>query len=282
MKSREQPPLLDLSQVQAKREEIGIFALPDSRQTERFIVQLEYDAEPPIYVVLGRRELGHYARALTKCWSLLGLHSGDRVAIFDFGTSPLTYLASSLYTSYLDRGAADWLGCVPICNDGVAQMSRRAVDIVRFVRPRLMFIRADCIHPFIQAVNQQGLRLKEYIGGLVVAENEGVTLRDTHQNYEATLGVPVYRLLRADATLFLGVECPQCHLLHSWNSHYQIEVLDEATMEPVATGQRGWLVITNRSLTGSSAPFRYLSSVRGALAPPGCPRGEKDWRIQLW
>ena len=65
----------------------------------------------------------------------LGLRKGDRVAIFDYGTSPLSYLAASSFTPYLDRGAADLLGCLPVCNDGVANMSPRAVEITVLREP---------------------------------------------------------------------------------------------------------------------------------------------------
>lgn len=278
-----QPPLFDLNQIKTKENRAGILAYADGSQTplERLILQLEYDAESPLFLALGRRELRHYAMALTKCWRLLGSNSGDRIAIFDFGSSPITYLASSLYTPYLSKGAADWLGCVPICNDGASQLSGRAVDIVRFVRPRLMFIRADCFQPFVQEVNRQGLQLRDYIEALVVAENEGMMPREVHRNYEGTLGVPIFRLLRADVILFLGVECPSCRLLHTWDSHYLIEVLDEERLKPVKMGERGLLAITNCFLAKPST-FRYLSMIRGALASRDCSWGKGDLRIQIW
>ena len=56
--------------------------------------QLEYDTEPSLYLPLDRSALKGYAEALTRCWSLLGLERGDKVAIFDCGTSPVSYVAS--------------------------------------------------------------------------------------------------------------------------------------------------------------------------------------------
>lgn len=232
--------------------------------------QLEYDTDAALYLGVDRADLKGYAEALTRCWSLLGLGKGDTVAIFDYGTSPLSYLASSTFTPYLGRGAADTLGCLPICNDGVANMSHRAVEILKFVRPRVLFIRADCLEPLAMEIERQLPRLADYTKALVVAENEGLLSKGDQNAYEGRLGVPVYRLLRIDVAMFLAVECPKCRLLHNWQDLYFVE---SATV-----GFDQTLVITNW-FAKACPTVRYLSQVRGYAKPAGCPRGPQDNRI---
>ncbi len=242
--------------------------------------QLEYDTEPRLYLPLDRPTLKGYAEALTRCWSLLGLRPGDAVGIFDYGTSPVTYLASGSYTPYLERGAAEALGCMPICNDGVANMSQRALDIVKFIRPRLLFIRSDCLQPFAYQAEATALRVADHIGALVVAESEGALTRTEQTGFEERLGVPVYRLLRVDVAMFLAVECPHCRLLHSWQDLYLVE--NQPDDKEALTGDPlpSPLLITNWFARGCPT-LRYQTQIRGTVVAPGCARGPQDQRIAL-
>lgn len=240
-------------------------------------LQLEYDTETRLYLALGRLDLKIYAEALRRCWSLLGLRRGDGVAIFDYGTSPVSYLASAAFTPYLGQGAADALGCLPICNDGVANMSHRAVEILKFVRPQALFIRSDCLEPFSTESERQLGHLSGYTHALVVTENEGFLPRAEQDAYEKRLGLPVYRLLRIDAGMFLAMECPECRLFHSWKDLYYVESVAQAT-DDVDQGEQNFLAITNWFARVCPA-VRYLSQVKGSLHSTGCPRGPKDIRI---
>jgi phenylacetate-coenzyme A ligase PaaK-like adenylate-forming protein len=242
------------------------------------VFQAEYDSKSPLYLGFDRAVLQSYAVALTRCWSLLGLVSGDRVAIFDYGTSPISYLASSIFTAYLRRGAADALGCLPVCNDGVANMTQRAVEILKLIRPKVLFVRSDCLPPLMTEINRQLPRLADYTGALVVAENEGLLSKEKQAAYERQLGVPVYRLLRIDIAMFLAAECPACRLLHCSPDLYYIESVPDAFDQASDIYGGNALVITNW-FSRSLPSVRYLSQVKGRLTPPGCPRGPQDRRI---
>jgi phenylacetate-coenzyme A ligase PaaK-like adenylate-forming protein len=244
-------------------------------KSSQLLFQLEYGAETPVYLALDQRDLRKYAEALTGCWSLLGLGRGDSVAIFDYGTSPVSYLASSAFTPYLGRGAADLLGCLPICNDGLANMSQRALEILKFVRPHVLYLRADCLEPLCAQSISQIVRLSAYTRALVVTENEGLLAKSDQNAYEKRLGLPIYRLLRSDAAMFLAMECPACRLFHSSQNLYHLE-----TMRGVADDvqEENCLVITNR-FARTCPTVRYLSHIQGAVHPAGCPRRPQDLRI---
>ncbi len=250
------------------------------KKTPPLTFQLEYDTEPRLYLPLDRSALKGYADALTRCWSLLGLEPGDNVAIFDYGTSPVTYLASSSYTPYLQRGAAEALGCLPICNDGVANMSQRALDILRFIRPRILFIRSDCLQPLIQQADTTSLVLSDYIRALVVTESEGALTRTEQTGFEERLGIPVYRMLRIDLAMFIAVECPLCRFLHTWQDLYFVENDAADDQETVESGLPSPLLITNWFALRCPT-LRYQTQIRGSLIAPGCARGPRDQRIAI-
>ncbi len=250
------------------------------KKRPRLTFQLEYDTEPRLYLPLDRAALRGYAAALTRSWSLFGLEPGDRVAIFDYGTSPVSYLASGSYTPYLGRGAAEALGCLPICNDGVANMSQRAVEILKFVRPRIFFLRSDCLQPFIYQAEAAALRFSDYVRALVVTESEGILSRTEQTTFEKRLGVPLYRMLRIDIAMFLAAECPHCRLLHTWQDLYFVENRQGDNEERVGGAAGSPLLITNWFGLGCPT-LRYASHIRGSLVAPGCPRGPRDQRIAI-
>lgn len=242
-------------------------------------LQVEGDASSPLYLALDSRDLQAYADVLRGCWSLLGLGRGDHVAIFDYGGSPAGYLASSLYIPYLKEGAGDSLGCITIGNDGLPEMAGRAVDILRYVHPKAMFIRSDCVHPFLEEARRLESEVKSYLQLMVVEANEQVYPEASRQEAEARLGIPVLRLLRVDQAMFLAQECPACRCFHYPSEAYEVEAVDEYQHRPMPAGQRGKLVVTNY-IVRTTPTLRYLSDVRVHVEAGECSRGPGDGRFR--
>ncbi len=223
-------------------------------------VQLEGVDEPPLYLPLGRRELRGWARALTYAWRLWGVERGQVVALYDYGSSPMVFLAHRGYMPYLGRGAADALGAVPVCNDGLAVMASRMVELLRYLRPQALVVRADVLPPLAQAVQEAGLPLSRHLAWAVVTEAEGVA------QVSPPWPVPLWRTWRADAALFLAPQCPQCRLFHVPPRLYRLE-----------RGPQGTVLV-------STAFARLCPVVRYSLGPAhlragGCPRDPSAWRL---
>ncbi len=248
------------------------------RQNPSVLFQLDYDTESSLYLPLDGGALRNYAEALRRCWALLGLERGNAVAIYDYGTSPLSFLASAAFTPYLKKGAAEALGCLAICNDGLASMSKRAVEILKYVRPRILFVRTDCLQPLTLELENQLVRLADYVQAVVVSENEGLLPKADQTAYEQRLGVALYRLLRVDLAMFFAVECPECRLFHSWQDLYWLESPPEDLTAVSADLGHPNLMITNR-FARACPTVRYISQVQGSIRLPGCPRGPQDIRI---
>jgi phenylacetate-CoA ligase len=73
-------------------------------------------------------------------------------------------------------------------------------------------------------------------------------------------------------------ECRECNGLHINEDHFLVEVLDPATLEPVAPGETGELVIT--TLTKEAFPvIRYRTRDLAYLLPEPCPCGRTFTRM---
>ncbi len=73
-------------------------------------------------------------------------------------------------------------------------------------------------------------------------------------------------------------ECPECNGLHINEDHFLVEVLDPKTLEPVAPGEVGELVIT--TLTKEAFPvIRYRTRDLTRLIPEPCPCGRTFSRM---
>jgi len=74
-------------------------------------------------------------------------------------------------------------------------------------------------------------------------------------------------------------ECQECNGLHINEDHFLLEVIDPKTLEPVAPGELGELVIT--TLTKEAFPMiRYRTRDLTRLIPEPCPCGRTLMRMQ--
>ncbi len=74
-------------------------------------------------------------------------------------------------------------------------------------------------------------------------------------------------------------ECQECNGLHISEDHFLLEVIDPETLEPVAPGEVGELVVT--TLTKEAFPMiRYRTRDLTRLIPEPCPCGRTFTRMQ--
>lgn len=224
----------------------------------------------PLYLALTQSDVAAAARALASSWRTLGVRKGDRVLIYDYGTSPLTLFASWCYVPWLRRGAADSLGAVPICNDGLPEFAGRALHVLRYLRPRVTIVDHSHMSPFLRQVAEARANPGEWTELLVVSPDEETVAPGEVAGWSRELGLPVRLLLRSGPALFFAAECEH-GALHADPRHYRVGVVRDPGDEPAATGE-GRLCITNRFLRGTVID-RYLSGIDVAIARGPCPCG---------
>lgn len=187
-------------------------------------VQLEACDEPSLWVGLDARELGAWSRALAGAWQRWGLARGECIVLFDYGASPVVLLSSRSYTPHLRRGAADRLGVRVLCNDGLATLAERMVDVLEQLRPTALVARRDVLTPLAEAVALAGAEPARSLRWIAVSEPDGAPPVTGLRPIE-DWGVPVHRILRSDAAFVLAGDCSGCGAFHLDPHLYRVEPL---------------------------------------------------------
>jgi phenylacetate-CoA ligase len=124
-------------------------------------------------------------------------------------------------------------------------------------------------------VNPNGLSLKY---GLFGAEPWSEKMREEISARLGILATDNYGLSEVMGPGVAG-ECQECNGLHVSEDHFLIEILNPETLDPVAPGEVGELVIT--TLTKEAFPvIRYRTRDLTRLIPEPCPCGRTFRRIQ--
>jgi len=229
------------------------------------VLQIEATSEPPVWTALQATELAAWASVVSRIWRRFGLGPGDTIAFFDYGSNPCVLLSSSIYVSHLRRGAATRLGADTICNDGVASMTARMLVILETVRPAALVVRRDLVAPFVDALGTHGSRGAGALRWAAVSEVDGAPDAKEAARLEQALGVPVRRLLRADAAFFVSGDCPQCRLFHVDRSY---------RLEPASPGE----IVLSTPFAAECPAVRYRLGA-GEIARGACATEPRARRI---
>lgn len=249
------------------------------RQTGQpeIIYQLEYDV--PVFQGFSRYDLEAYADVMSDAWCQIGVQADDRVAIYDYGSSPVTYLSSRVISPYLRQGAAERASAIVICNDGLPELVGRCWHLLTYVQPEVLFMRCDNVDPFTRLLTQRGGWPAPPPRQVVVSGNEEWPGAQEISAWERALGTHVRRLARADLAMWLALECPGGRI-HMDSDRYLIEVVDQQNHSVLPAGEEGILTIT--CLFCKTAPsIRYASAIFGRFCSTACSCGQPSASISL-
>ena len=189
-----------------------------------FSLQLEA-GEPPVWVGLDGDELGRWATALERLLARWGVTAGDTIGFYEYGSSPLVLLSAGSYVPGLGRGATDRLGADMFCNDGMGNMALRMAEAIRVVRPSGMVVRADVAAPLTEALEMSGVWLPDVLRWAAITVPDGAPFPGDVARWSERWGLPVRRILRADAAFLLAGDCDTCDLFHVDAEFYDLEPL---------------------------------------------------------
>lgn len=229
----------------------------------------------PIYWALTAGDLRGISAVLAGAWRSLAIAAGQRVALYDYATSPMVVYASRAYISHLEAGAADLLGCLPICNDGLPDLADRCVHILEYVQPSVLFIEAELMDPFARALQRKGIRPACRV---VVASDEVPAGSVQIGEWSAVLKTDVRQMLRADTPLFFAPPCAvEPMTFHPDENAYHVEVL---SVDPskVLSADAGLLAVSNLAIR-SSIVVRYVTNIGGIVRDGPCRCGRAGRRV---
>lgn len=224
----------------------------------------------PIVSGYTRNDLRHWAELVARLLAAVGVTEHDFVQIaFDY----------SLFTGGFGfHYGAEQLGASVIPSSADFNFQRQ-IYIMRDYKTSVLLatpsyalalgnhLESMGVHP-----DQLDLRV-----GLFGAEPWSEELRSQIEN---KLHVEAYDNYGLSEIMGPGVsgECEQKHGLHLNEDHFLVEVIDPGTLQPVAEGETGELVITN--LTKEGCPLiRYRTGDLAAILPEPCACGRTTRRM---
>ncbi len=210
-----------------------------------------------------RKDVDDWAQFFARCYELAGLTDMDRVQIA---------VGYGLWTA----GVGFQLGCerfgamaLPIGPGNLAMQCQFLEDL----QPTVMCCTASMGLLVAEEVNRRGLRekirLKKMIFG---SERSSDAMRRRIKDLlglEDMFDIPGMTELYGPGT---GLDCPQHEGIHYWADYYILEILDPTTLQPVAPGEMGEMVVT--TLCKEASPLiRYRTRDLTRMIPQPCSCG---------
>jgi phenylacetate-coenzyme A ligase PaaK-like adenylate-forming protein len=229
----------------------------------------------PIYWALTASDMDRLSTVLAGSWTQLGITAGQRLAFYDYATSPMVVYASRAYVPHLDAGAADKLGCLPICNDGLPDLADRCVHLLEYVKPSVLFVDAELMDPLFRSLKRKGSRI---VARVVVTSDEAPVGLAQIREWGALLGTNVLQMLRADAPLFFAPPCAtEPMTFHPDEVAYRVETL-RPDLPEIRSDDIGRITVTNLAIR-SSIVIRYVTNVEGIVRDGRCRCGRTGRRV---
>lgn len=210
-----------------------------------------------------QKDIDDWATMFARCFEMAGLTRHDRVQIA---------VGYGLWTA----GVGFQLGCerfgamaVPVGPANTEIHCQMLVDL----QSTVFCATASMALLMAEEIERRGLRdqiaLKKIIFG---AERHSSSMRRRIQaitGVEHMFDIPGLTELYGPGT---GLECTAHQGIHYWADYYILEILDPETLEPVAPGALGEMVVT--TLRKEAAPLlRYRTRDLTRLIPEPCPCG---------
>lgn len=201
-------------------------------------------------------DLDVWAEHLTWCYRMMGIADGATIAVQDFGSSPISFLGSSLLMPGLRRGVAERIGGRFICLDASVERVTLTPALLAQLKVDALVIRDDIVELLAAELRKKGAAelARQPMKTIVVCGEDPSALNPARAQ-------PWRYLMHIERALLLAPECTQCRCFHLRGGFYEV---NGAT-------------IRNLKL---AVPPHELS--RSELLPAGhCTAGPDDWGIQL-
>ncbi|EPR37427.1 AMP-dependent synthetase and ligase [Desulfovibrio sp. X2] len=223
----------------------------------------------PTAIFYTRKDLATWASLMARCMHMCGMRPSD---VFQ-NMSGYGLFTGGLGIHY----GAETLGCLTI--PAGAGNSRRQIKLIRdFSVTAVHIIPSYALHfaDFLQAEGIEPASLPIRIA-LIGAEPH---TEETRRRIEGLFGCKAFNSYGLSEMNGPGVafECPEQSGMHLWEDAYIVEILNPQTLEPVAVGEIGELVLT--TLTREGMPIlRYRTRDLTRFLPGECPCGRVHRRI---
>jgi hypothetical protein len=199
-------------------------------------------------------DLDLWAEHLAWCYRMMGIPDGATIAVQDFGSSPISFLGSSLLMPGLRHGVAERIDGRFICLDASAERVTLTPALLAQLPVDALVIREDVLELLSAELRKRGTAAlsERAMKTIVVFGDEPPPPNPARLQ-------PSRHFMHVESALLLAPQCVECDCFHLRQGFYQVD------------GR----VVRNLHL---AVPAYELS--RGQLFPPShCAAGIQDWCI---
>ena len=202
-------------------------------------------------------DLDVWAEHLTWCYRVMGIADGATIAAQDFGSSPISFLGSSLLMPGLRRGVAERIDGRFICLDASAERVTLTPSLLAQLKVDALVVRDDIVELLAAELRKKGsAKLAKQTMKMTIA-----VFSDEPPAHNPTGAQPWRHLMHVERALLLAPECAQCGFFHLRSGFYEVKGA------------------TIRNLKLALPPYELP---RGELIPAGnCSAGPDDRGIKL-
>ena len=214
---------------------------------------LSFDV-PGGQLAFGDGDLDIWAEHLAWCYRMMGIADGSTIAVQDYGSSPISFLGSSLLMPGLGRGVAERFDGRFICLDASAERVTLTPALLAQLSVDALVIREDVLELLSAELRKKGFAdlAQRTMKTIVVFGDEPPALDPVRLQ-------PSRHFMHVESALLLAPQCVKCDCFHLREGFYEVD---------------GRMI---RNLRLAAPPY-YLS--RGELfGPSHCAAGIHDWCI---
>jgi len=224
----------------------------------------------PTAVLHSKGDLRSWANLLARGLYMAGVRSGDVLqnltgyGLFSGGLG-MHYGAERLGAMVIPAGTGN---------------SRRQIALMRSFATTVIHIIPSYAFRLAAAFGEQGLDPRQDASLRIAIIGAEPHTEQARQRIQELFGVKAYNNYGLSELSGPGVafECPEQNGLHLWEDAFWLEVVDPLTLEPVAVGQVGELVLT--TLQRRAMPLiRYRTHDLAAVLPGECACGRTHARL---
>lgn len=223
----------------------------------------------PTVVLHTQRDLDQWAEAVARCLYMVGLRKSD---VFQ-NSSGYGMFTGGLGFQY----GAERLGMLTV--PAAAGNTLRQIKFITDFGTTALHAIPSYASRLYEVMLQQGIdpRDTKLQTLLIGAEPHSEAQR---KRIEEMLGVKAYNSFGMSEMCGPGVafECPEQNGLHIWEDYYIVEIIDPDTLEPVAEGETGEMVLT--TINREAMPLlRYRTRDLTRILSGKCPCGRNHIRL---
>lgn len=223
-----------------------------------------------VAIFYSKKDLETWADLVARCMYMTGARPGDTFQnLSGYG----------LFTGGLGfQYGAERLGMLTI--PAGAGNSKRQIQLMRDFSTNVMHIIPSFALLLMDVFREQGVDPRESLSLKIAFIGAEPYSEEVRKRIEDFYGIKVYNSYGLSEMNGPGVgfECPRQRGMHIWEDSYMVEIIDPTTLEPVADGEYGELVLT--SLRREAMPIlRYRTKDLTRIVPGVCECGRVHRRI---